>query len=325
VAAPGFFTNGTVSGIATAPGSNVMLANVGGATGGGAIVLDSDISSLSGSIVLRASGNISQTGGTISANSLTGSSGGGVSLVSKNPIATLTGFSVNGSGDFTLQTAGDLALGGNVVAPDGSISIATTGKLTLPSDLMFTATNHIALGGQSVLLTGTFLVQMAPTVIIDVTGLSAAELNAITLQLATEVGALPTGTGAQLAQPLISFGSDFNAQTAQVLVSVNDALVSGTVWARGFGITGLNDTVDLSGAIDGITTMAAAQIGVRAQGADNAVRFNGCAIGSPSCIALPVFIPVLPPSVNSVELLPLAPPGDPLDIDRVNTENEDDL
>ena len=123
----GLTLNDTVS---TSAGTVQLSANMGG------ITLNSDVGGTT--VNLISAGTISQSGGTLSAVTLTGQSTGGVSnsgvtLTDANDVSNLGSFDVN-QGSFTLTSSGvgpGLAISGPVTAEDiaitGAPSITTTG------------------------------------------------------------------------------------------------------------------------------------------------------------------------------------------------------
>ncbi len=327
VATPGFFATPLVTGIASPNGGNVTLANAGGSSTGGAIVLADPLTlnSATGTLTLAATGPISQTGGAITANLLTLSAGGSASLAMNNAIANLGAVTVSatGDGDFVLQDTSNLALVGNASVANGAIAIATTGTMTVAGSLAFTSTGHVGLGSAGFNEAGSFTISGAPAVIVDATGLTAVQLDAITVTNSSQASSLPLGPGVS-GGPVISFGG-FDAAGSTLLISVDNGSVTGNVMVAGLGISGSGDTIDLFGSIAGVSNEFAAILAVRAQGPDNDDRFNSCAIGSPACVVEPILVPVIPPSLDNVDFLTLPAPLDPLDIDRLNTGNEDDL
>ena len=326
VATPSFFATAQVTGISASISGDVSLQNSSGTASGGAIVLAAPITlgGATGTLSLAASGPITETSGTISANSLSVSSGGGVTLAQNNTIAKLGSVVVTGIGDFVFQDIGDLDLVADATVSDGSIAIATTGMMTISAAITYAATDKVALSSNVLMEEGGFTVVIAPTVIIDATGLSAGALDGITARTANDAQYLPIGTDLE-GVPDITFSGMFAAPDLVLLLAVNGGTVTGSVALGGLGVTGFSNTIDLDGSISGVTTEVAAELGFRAGGAENSDRFNNCAIGSASCIVLPILVPELPQNLNNFDLLTMPQPLDPLDIDRLNTGNEDDL
>jgi len=327
VATPGFFTTPLVSGISSPAGGNVTLANAGGSVKGGGITIAAPITlnAASGVLALDATAPIVQTGGAITTNVLTLAAGGSASLTMSNSIASLgtVSLTATGDGDFVLQNTGDLSLVGSVSVADGAVAIATSGTMTVAGGIAYTSSGHIGLGSASFVETGSFIVAGAPSLVIDATGLSATQLDAITVTSASEAIALPLGPGIG-GSPSIKFGG-LEASGSALLISVTGASVTGTVNVGGLGVSGTGDIIDLFGSIAGDSSEFAAILAVRAGGPDNSARFNSCAIGSPACVVEPILVPVVPPSTSNLDILTLPVPLDPLDIDRLDTGNEDDL
>ncbi|MWV23039.1 hypothetical protein FVE89_13750 [Methylobacterium sp. 2A] len=94
-------------------------------------------------LTLTAAGAIDQTGGTITAGTLTGSSGGAATLTQTgNAIATLGPFSAGGA--LSLATAQALTVAGTVSAGQ-TLSLTSSGDLTLASGAQVRAAGDIAL------------------------------------------------------------------------------------------------------------------------------------------------------------------------------------
>jgi hypothetical protein len=118
---------------------------------------------------------------------------------------------------------------------------------------------------------------------------------------------------------------NLSARETNVLIWAGAGTVSGTIDVKGLGMAGAGGSADLAGTINGLASIAAANLAIKGPKADNAYRINDCAIATPNCVALPQIVPVLPLPTNLVNLLQVAPPSDPLDIERLGTGNEDQL
>ena len=155
------------------------------------------------SVTLTATGAISQTGGTVAANVLSGSSGGTAQLTGAgNAVATLAGFS--SVGGFALTDGQALGVTGPVADPT-SITLAVAGPVTFAGTLatgVLTVTAAGPINQPSGAITADFLAGNA--------GLAAAFLasqNAIaTLGSFTATGALTLGdsTALSVAGPVVA-------------------------------------------------------------------------------------------------------------------------
>ncbi|HWO57677.1 MAG TPA: filamentous hemagglutinin N-terminal domain-containing protein, partial [bacterium] len=104
-------------------GGNIVITNNGSTT---SLAFAESVNAGSGQVTLTATGaGISQTGGAITAGTLTGNSGGVVTLGQTNAITNLGAFT--SSGGFTLADAGGLTVTGAVSDGTGLTSITTNG------------------------------------------------------------------------------------------------------------------------------------------------------------------------------------------------------
>ena len=154
----GLTVNDTVS---TSAGTDQLSANLGGITLNGNVV--------GPTVNLTTTSTMLQTGGAISAGTLTGQSGGNVTLTGANDVSNLGSFHIN-KGSFTLTSSGvgpDLAISGPVTAEDititGAPSITTTGSILAGDRLtMSSGDGGIALNSGTV-LDGTIISLETPT------------------------------------------------------------------------------------------------------------------------------------------------------------------
>ncbi len=97
------------------------------------IMISAALEAAGQTVTLTAAGAISETAGTISAGTLTGSAGGTVSLAAAaNAIDALGSFTVS-SGDFTLQDSAALTIDGTVNGGAGATVMNSVGSLTIAS------------------------------------------------------------------------------------------------------------------------------------------------------------------------------------------------
>ena len=109
------------------PGIGLFDAVVGNGAGVSATTVD----------LSAAAGGVTQAaGGSVLATALLSSGGvsGGVSLTGGNQVATLGGF-VTRTGDFSLDTSGDLTVGGALAASAGSVTLTVNAGSLTPGDL----------------------------------------------------------------------------------------------------------------------------------------------------------------------------------------------
>jgi filamentous hemagglutinin family protein len=134
-------TLGVPSGLAISAGT-LRLGEALGAITAASIDIASGLSlGLAATLDLRTTGGVTQSAGTITAGSLTGSAAGDVSLTLPNSIASVGSFTV-GAGDFSLTDTGNLGIAGPLTAANISLSsptITATGSLGATGILTLTA------------------------------------------------------------------------------------------------------------------------------------------------------------------------------------------
>ena len=227
-------TVGVVTGIATNNG-NVVLST----TTSGGMALNQNIGAGTGNVTLTAAGGINQTGGSITAATLTGSSSGGAatSLTNANLVTNLGAFSSNGpSFAFTnnqaLTTTGVLNAAGNLALT------TTTGDLTLGANVS-SSVNKLTL-----ISAGTI-------------GQSAGSIVASTLSLTSAGGATLTGTAnaiGSLGSIQIGGAGDF------ALVNTGSVGVAGPVTGA-TNVSINSDTIGVTGSIAAGTALRLAGTG----------------------------------------------------------------
>jgi hypothetical protein len=119
--------------------------------------------------------------------------------------------------------------------------------------------------------------------------------------------------------------ANLQALGSQVLISVGAGSVTGHVDVKGLGVAGAGSTAVLTGTVNGVGGPNAADLGFHLPHPETGDRLNSCPIGAFSCIVLPQVAPVQTPPTDTLQLFQARPTGDPIDIDRLNTGNEDDL
>jgi hypothetical protein len=327
--------------------SNVAAGGDSAFISGGTLTLNGPVNVGAHNLLLQSTGGSVLGSGAMTANGLLARAAGDIHLDAlQNQVST---FAVQGGGNVTFQDALPLTLGGVNVAPPtalfgtqlasslfqatagGMLAVASFGPVTTNSGETLGAGSIIKVGGNSFTQNGVLTVTSGTPVfeIVNGTGLTPASLGCDACQTAADVN-LPPGPGPGPVSPgtsaagLVTF-ANLQAPGTQVIVSSGGGAVTGFVNVGGFGITGNGATADLSGTIGGVGGGEAANRGIRSPNPNNANRFNNCAIGSVNCIALPLVTPVIIQPINVLELLQARAPSDPLDIDRINTGNDDSL
>jgi len=177
-------------------------------------------------------GAITQTGGVISANSLTGAAGTSASLNDANAVATLSGFSALTGLSF-VDAASLTATG---VAGGSSTSLtATTGNLTLLGAISGTTTTLTA-GAGAINQTGG---------VITAATLTGGAATSASLNDANAVGAL----------------SNFSAVTGLGFTNAAGFSANGVAGGSSTTLTASTGTLTLAGAISGTTTTLTASAG----------------------------------------------------------------
>ena len=193
----------TVAGNITAPVVSLTSAN--GPSMAGGIAQTGGAIAGSTSVSLTSPGTISQSGGTIAAGSLTGSSTGTTTLGSTgNAVTTLAAFSsaggfsladssaltvagpVTDSTSVTLNTAGALALGGTVQT--GALSLTATGAITQPGGSLIAASLAGSGAGITLNATGNSIGSLANLA-------STGDLSLTDSEAVTVTGAVSVATG----------------------------------------------------------------------------------------------------------------------------------
>jgi filamentous hemagglutinin family protein len=132
-----------LSGVTTA-GGNIRLET----TTSGNLALNQSVNAGTGLVTLTSAGTITQTGGVITAASLTGGSVGGATLSQTNLLTNLGPFTNAGAGGFTLTDGQTLNVTGAVGAGTGGLMLTTTsGNLVVGAGLSTGATVTLTSAG----------------------------------------------------------------------------------------------------------------------------------------------------------------------------------
>ena len=226
----------------SAAGSLTVNAAVGSATTGtvslsggtGGITLNANVASGS-TVNLTSAGTISQTAGSISATTLSGSSVRGATLTSTNAVGTLANFSDTGSGNTTgLSFTNGQALTVNGVSSTGPIALKTTGN-----------GSNITLAG-SVSASGTTVALISAGTI----GQTGGSITAATLGGSSVGGATLTGTNA--VGTLANFSDTGGSNTTGLSFTNGQALTVNGVSSTGpiaLTTTGTGSNMTLAGNV----------------------------------------------------------------------------
>jgi len=257
----------TVTGAVNAGTAGLTLTTTGGA---------SDIfvnSALTGGTVTLASGaTIGETGGVITATTLTGSSHGATTLNGANMVTNLGAFTTNGNNAFSVTDAHDLTVTGAVNAGTAGLTLATTGST---SDIMV---NSTLTGGTVTLASGATIGETGG--VITATTLTGSSHGATTLNganMVTNLGAFTTG-----------------GNNAFALTDAHDLTVTGAVNAGSAGLTltttGVASDIFVNSMLTGgtVTLASGATIG-ETGGVINSTTLTGSSHGATTLNGANVF------------------------------------
>jgi filamentous hemagglutinin family protein len=186
-------------GAVTIPGSGLT-------TRVGSIAVGANFGTAATKLELDSLGGISETGGAITAATLTGQAGANVSLTNLNTIASLGSFTVTGPSSFTLNDSGNLAITAPVAAATVDLSATagiaeTTGVINATTLLSSGGvTRNVLLGGlNNVATLGNFLLRNGSFALNDgVDLLIAGELNASRIAIRAPTNQIVLGDGATI-------------------------------------------------------------------------------------------------------------------------------
>jgi filamentous hemagglutinin family protein len=221
-------------------------------TNGGDLVVTDDITAIGQTVNLASlSGGVSQTGGVVDADILTGSAANGFALNQANVVTYLGSVSNTGSGGISFTDAGDLILAGVISAPDQTVSlISSSGQIQQAIGSITAGTlNLTAVNG------------------IDVSGANAAaQLGAVTTTSGdiafNNVSDLVLTSALSAPGQMVSVRSD-----AGSLTEAGVAITAGVLRAAavsGLSLTGANNVGTVSvlqnGAVGGIAYSSAGAV-----------------------------------------------------------------
>jgi hypothetical protein len=320
----------TLAGNVTATSGNVFLEATGGAltAPGGTVTLGGSLLSLDAGGTIGTVAIPVRVVDNAAALTLAARAGGDVQLAVTSPSLTIG--TVAPPAFLTGPLQGIAAGGAIGISSLGAVELAAS--LTAGRDIVLTSGGAITADGSQSLATPGIIKLNAASFTLRGTTTVAAPVLAMVNRPGSGGAAIPDGlaTLADVSQlppggpGAVSLGA-LNAPGTVLLLSVGSGAVTGTIDVRGLAIRGGGGSAVLFGTLGGIGGQFAAETGHVLPEPDNAYRLNNCAIGSPNCTVLPILVPLAPQVVNSIQLLEQRAPADPLDIDRVNTGNEDQL
>ncbi|HVJ51630.1 MAG TPA: filamentous hemagglutinin N-terminal domain-containing protein [Aliidongia sp.] len=313
-------------------------------TTGGGMTVKGGLSS-GGTLTLVAGGAIDATG-SISANRLTGSSVGGTQLTGTNNFNLLGNFQNQGTGALELLDNAGLTIDGDLHNISGRIEVVTAGALAIRDiDAVgqailfgsegamgltggtFTATDRVVLTTRGTFSSSGTLNIVSPLFIADITGASMqGMLQLLPGRPSALVNEIDPGPQTAISgQSLMNF-DNLQASATTALFIVGNGRAQGRVALAGLGVIGANGgSAGLQGTINSLEGGAAAEISVRSGSPDNAFQLNSCAIGSATCVVLPLFSPVVPQPLDTIELSNARQNFDDPTLERLNNGDEDDL
>ncbi len=291
----------TISGTPTTTASSITVA--------GTVDLPAAVAT---TLELDATGPVSEPGGSLAVETLTGNSGP-VTLTDTNTVATLGNYTVNGAGNgFQLDNGSNLLLSGTLDATDialfapgyvvtlGNGAAIVTGGTTPTGPGPLDPAREPAFGAPGA------YIQAASFSQIGSSSLSGQGGGPATLQIST------TGT-AQFDPP---FG--LQANNGWLILNLGAGTAAGSVYVNALNVTYSGPGgADLFGAVGGITGPAAAAFGFNQPAINPSYTFNGCEIGTLACtVGTSVWVPpiflsaggMLPPPIGLPPFVLLAEP-----------------
>jgi hypothetical protein len=332
--------NETLAGVTAVAAGDVAIVAAGSIN----LAANIDVGAGTGNLLLKTTaGDITETGGTITSLGLTvdsaglvdlgqGSAGGNANMVA--------GLAARAAGDVIFYDGQSLKVGSDTtsapslneaasldgITAGGGIFVSDAKMLTIAGvDLTAgKSDSRIGLGAKNFVQTGTSNFS-AGLILIDTSGLTQKQIMAVHATNADIIFKLPpAAVTAPSSKPVITLGQ-LDAPNSILLLSTSSGELSGAIKVKQLGIRGEFGVSNLTGSINNISGLSAAQIAIHDPDPDNNYRLNTCVIGSPTCLVLPLLVPVSPDDVNTFELLQDQGQLDDLDIERLDTGNEDEL
>jgi hypothetical protein len=356
IASNGQLSLGPQSGVTTAGGAGGTV-NLQSTTSGD-VVLNNAVSAPGSNVALVSSaGNVNEASGiTVNSSGLIIDPGKSANFGSTNNIATLAG-KIGGSIDFvngpsltvgsvpaignvaaqsgltagaaiTLQTiSGGITITGNVAANGGNMLVSSAGPIAVNGTVTLGASSNIILASTGAFSQSGSLAIAGPDLVIDTTGLNASRLlptgGGVYTQ-GSQVLAIGTIPGS-FAGGAVSFAGLSAANTTLFITAGSGAITGSGVNVSQLGVVAGAGTATLTGSISGNSSTTAAELGFAVPAPSNNYRFNTCAIGSVSCVALPALSPIQPAPINNFEVNIAQPAADDLDAPLTNIFDENRL
>ena len=172
----------------------------------------------------KRTGSISQTGGIITAATLTGSSVGGLTLAGTNAIGTLGPLSNTGSGDLSITDNATMTLSG-AVSSAGNLTLTTTGV------------GHDIVLGTSTLVSGTGLIKLISAGAITQALAGVVDPNQLLIQAVGPVTMIGANTVDQLAAQVTGLGLSLTFNNTATNLAVDTVTLVNGITTNGGAVT----------------------------------------------------------------------------------------
>jgi hypothetical protein len=255
--------------------------------------------------------------------------------VNLNGAGLLLAANANAGQDISLSTSGGGAIDITAGQTAGRNILGTAqGATSLTGTFTLSAGNVVLSSSGGFTQRGTLTVLSPNTAashlfVVDTTGRGVLPLLAdlgggtgtVNAGIITQGGFAPAA-----ASNAISFDTGTVNATGSVMLLLGGAgPMTGTVNVAGLGVSGQGGSADLHGSIAGNTIQTAAQQGFINPQPQTNYQFNGCAIGSTTCIVLPNVVPIQPQAVSQVDILVARPSEEDIDAPLINIFDEEQL
>jgi hypothetical protein len=298
----------TLGAAVTATGSTVTLTTAGA---GSNLTLDAPVTAAD-NVALDSAGTIDQTGGVITAASLTGTSVGGANLPGQNLVPTLGAFSDTGADSTGIAFTDAQALGtsGTVSSVSGPVTLTTTGggsNLTLGAAVT-AAGNTVTLDSAGTIDQTAGMITAATLTGVSVGGTSLTGQNQVAaLGPFADTGAGSAGIAFKNTRALGTTGTVSSASGPITLITTgagSNLTLGGDLTAAGRTVTLTSSgTISQTAGAIAAATLTGSSAGDTALGLDNAIgtlgplTVGGAGLvlfdGTPLAITGPVDVPSL--------------------------------
>jgi hypothetical protein len=289
----------TVGGAVNAGTADLTLTSLGKLTVNGELTAGNNINLTGAGLLLAASANSGQD------VNLATSAGGAIDITAsqaagRNILSTAQGTTTL-TGSFTLSASNVVLSSNGAFTQRGTLTVLSP---NLVSSHLFVVDTTGHAGGASQLLR-------------DLGG-GTSITNASIIKAGVFA---PGGT-----HNAISFDTGTVNANGSVMLLLGDAgAMTGTVNVLGLGVSGSGGSADLHGSIANNSTQTAAQQGFINPQSQNNYQFNGCAIGSTTCIVLPNLVPIQPQPISQIDILVARPSEEDIDAPLINIFDEEQL